>query len=437
MAFVVLCLTVPASGEPVSFRRDIAPILVDNCVSCHGPKKDEGGYRIDTYEQLFGEGDSGVPAITASSLDDSEAYRRIVSEDVDERMPLDSEPLTAAQVALIQRWIEEGATFDGQDAKALLSTIIPPPRHPDPPATYPRPIPVTALAFSADGSQLFVSGYHEVTVWNVSDGQLARRITNVDQRTFGIDLSPDGTLAVAMGAPGRRGEVRRFVAADGTLRDVIASASDVFLDVKYSHDSQRLAAGTADSRIVVLEATTGAEQLTLTSHSDWVTAVAWSPDGSRLASASRDKTSKVVDAQSGELVATYGGHGSTVRGVAFHPDGTEVYSSGADSKIHRWKIEDAKKVAEIAFDGEVFRLAVAGPYLFATSADKTVRQFDAKTHQQIRRYEGHPDWTCAVAYHGATHRVASGSYDGQVRIWDVEAGTQVTDFFAAPGYSAR
>ena len=426
-----------STAEPVSFRRDIAPVLLENCVPCHGSKKAESGYRVDTFERAVGEGDSGVPGFTAAAIDDSEAFRRIVSEDVDERMPLEGEALSELQIALLKRWILEGAKFDAPDPKATLLSIIPPPQHSNPPEKYPRTIPVTSLSFNADGSELFVSGYHEVTVWNTNSGQLVRRIRNVDQRTFAMDLSPDcNTLAVASGAPGRRGELRVFDSVSGQLKMVLGSSQDVVLDVKYAPNGKRLATATADSRLLVFDAETGMEQLVVTSHSDWVTAVAWSPDGTKLASASRDKTAKVFDARKGDLIVTYAGHNQTVRGVAFHPDGAEVFSAGADNKIHRWNIADGKKVAEIGFGGEVFRLPLEGSFLFATSADKTVRQYDARTHKEVRQYLGHQDWACSVAFHEATNKVASGGFDGEVRIWDAEDGSQVVAFYAAPGLPA-
>jgi WD40 repeat protein len=324
--------------------------------------------------------------------------------------------------------------LDAPEPKAAISSIIPAPRHPNPPETYPRAIPVTALTFNADGSQLFASGYHEVTVWNCGTGQLVSRITNVDQRTFGMDLSPTGdTLAVASGAPGRRGEARLFDATSGQLKSVLGSSADVMLDIKYSPTGKRLAVATADSRLWVFDADTGDEQLVVTSHSDWVTAVAWSPDGDKLASASRDKTAKVFDAETGELVATYAGHGQAVRGVAFHRDGADVFSAGADNKIHRWKIDDGKTVAEIVFGGEVFKLPLADSFLFATSADKSVRQYDAQTQAEVRQYLGHQDWACSAAFHPTTKKLASGGFNGEVRIWDTRDGSQVISFYAAPG----
>jgi hypothetical protein len=96
---------------------------------------------------------------------------------------------------LIRKWIEEGAKYDAEDPKADLASIVPPPVHPDPPEAYPQTLPVTALEFSADGSQLFAGGYHEITVWNPADGQLVRRIKNVDQRTYGLRSQSRGEAA--------------------------------------------------------------------------------------------------------------------------------------------------------------------------------------------------------------------------------------------------
>ena len=150
--------------DGVSFKADIAPVLINNCLACHGPKKAEGGYRVDTFERFLREGDSGAAAITAGNHDESESLRRIKSEDEFERMPLEGEPLASADVALIEKWITEGAKYDAEDPKAPLATIVPAPTHPAPPEAYPRSVPITAVAFSPDGSQVVTGGYHEVVI---------------------------------------------------------------------------------------------------------------------------------------------------------------------------------------------------------------------------------------------------------------------------------
>lgn len=421
--------------EPVSFSKHIAPILMDQCYACHGPKKAEGGYRVDSFERAVAAGDSATAGFTAKDLDGSEAFRRIVSEDEAERMPLEGDPLPADQVDLLRRWIEEGAAFDGSDPKQNLAQLVPPPTYPAAPESYAYALPVSALAFSPDGSQVIAAGYHELTIWNAADGQLMGRIGNVGQRTMAVAFSPDGqTLAVGGGAPGKLGETRLFAFPSGELKAVLGTSSDVVLDVAFSPDGTRLATAAADGVLRVFEVATGNEQLTITSHSDWVTAVTWNGDGTKLASASRDKTAKVYDAANGDLLVTYSGHGQPVKGVAFHPEGADAYSSGADNKIHRWTIAEGKKSAEAALGGEVHKLTLVGDHLFAASADKLVRQFEAKTLKEVRKFAAHNDWAIATAFHAGTGRLASGTFDGEVRIWNVETGDQAVAFFAAPGY---
>ncbi|MBP85116.1 MAG: hypothetical protein CMJ64_00090 [Planctomycetaceae bacterium] len=435
LTLVAILATAATAEDPVSFRKDLAPLLLDQCLACHGPKKAEGGFRVDSFERVTKEGDSGSPGFTAKDLEGSEAFLRLISEDADERMPLEADALPAEQIALFKRWIEEGSNFDGDDPKAELITIIPAPTHPEPPESYRYTMPVTAVVFSHDGNELIVGGYHELTVWNPADGKLIRRIKNVGQRTRAMSLSPDGKLlAVGCGAPGRLGETRIFDMSNGNVVNVLGTTSDEVLDVAFSPQGDRLAIGAADSVTQIFEMPSGKHQLTITSHSDWVMALAWNADGTKLVSGSRDKTAKVFDSKTGELLVTYSGHGQPVKGVAFHPENKEVFSAGGDKKIHRWQVADAKKTAEVAFGGEVFKLPLSGEFMFASSADKTVRKFEAKTQKQVHSYAGHQDWALSVAYHPGTKRVASGGFDGRVRVWNAEDAKEVVALVAAPGY---
>lgn len=434
LALAVSLLSSAPAFAQVSFKKDIAPVLLNNCLACHGPKKAEGAYRIDSYERAIAPGESATAAFAAKSVDGSEGFRRITSTDVKERMPLDGDPLSPETIALIKKWIEEGAAFDGPDPKAPLASYIPPPTHPAAPMAYPATMPITAVTFSNDGTQLFVGGYHEVTVWNPADGQLIRRIANVGQRTFALALSPDGTLlAAGCGTPGRLGEVRIFNAASGELQKVVGTTSDVVFDCAFSPQGDRLAVAAADGSIRIFEVASGNEQLNITSHSDWVFAIAWNADATKLASASRDKTAKVFDAKTGELLITYSGHQQPVRGVLFHPDGAEVYSSGSDNKIHRWKIADAAKTSEVAFGGEVYKLTPAGEFFLTSSAEQKVRQFKAKEQAAVREYPGAKDYVLSAAFNLPTKRVAGGTFDGEVKIWNADDGKDVVTILAAPG----
>ena len=162
--WLVLFLVPVGRADEVSFRRDLAPVLVQKCLACHGPKKAKGSYRVDTFEKLALPGDTGEPMITAGKPDMSELFYRLSTDDDVERMPHEDDPLPPEVVTKFKQWIDAGAKFDGGDPKALLATILPPPRHPDPPAKYPRAVPITSSRvpeYSPDGSlvsrQVFLS----------------------------------------------------------------------------------------------------------------------------------------------------------------------------------------------------------------------------------------------------------------------------------------
>jgi len=118
------------AAQKIAFNRDIRPILADKCFKCHGPDSRErkGKLRLDIRRDATAPAASGETAIVPGKIDDSELYRRITSDDVDERMPpvKSGKSLSAAEVARLKRWIEEGAGYQGHWA------FVPPVRPPLP-----------------------------------------------------------------------------------------------------------------------------------------------------------------------------------------------------------------------------------------------------------------------------------------------------------------
>ncbi len=108
-----------SSGEPkpkpVGFARDVRPILSDHCFACHGPddKARKAGLRLDTQEGAFAETESGTRAIVPGKPDESELIARIESHDPDQQMPpkKSGKSLTPEQIAVLKRWVEQGATW--------------------------------------------------------------------------------------------------------------------------------------------------------------------------------------------------------------------------------------------------------------------------------------------------------------------------------------
>lgn len=422
-----------ALGKLESFSEKVAPILAKRCLACHDAKTAKGRFNVETFASLMRGGESGA-AITPGKSADSNLVNLIE----DGTMPQDADPLSKPEIALIRKWIDTGATLDaGLSPSDPLIAIMPSMPQPLPPPAYRVPIPVTAVAFSPDGSQLATSGYHEILLWDPQTGARLRRVTNVAERVYDIEYSPDGKLiAVAAGTPAQLGEVKLFDSSSGELLADLVRTGDAVFAVAFSPDGKRLAAAGADRAIRVFEVATRKQQLLIEDHADWVMDVAWLPDGSKLVSASRDKTSKVFDATSGDSLVTFNGHGEPVFGVGVSPDGKTVVTSGRDKSLRRWNVADAKEVQRITgFGDEVFRVTVtADGRIFSCSADRTARLHSLKDGKLLKTFSGHTDWVYSAAYNDATKRLATGSFDGEVRVWNVDSGKGLVAFLAAPGY---
>ncbi|MDA0814031.1 MAG: DUF1549 domain-containing protein [Verrucomicrobia bacterium] len=108
--------TFAADQPPVSFSKDIRPILSDKCFTCHGPdvKQRKAALRLDTLEGAYGKTESGAVAIVPGDLKKSEVWARIDSTNKDDVMPppRTHKVLTTAQRDLLGRWIAEGARYE-------------------------------------------------------------------------------------------------------------------------------------------------------------------------------------------------------------------------------------------------------------------------------------------------------------------------------------
>ncbi|HEX5789970.1 MAG TPA: DUF1549 domain-containing protein, partial [Luteolibacter sp.] len=109
---LLLPLSATALAE-VDFNRDIRPILTKECTACHGGVKAAGGISFIYRDMALAEGKSGQRAIVPGKPAESEMMRRLRSDDPDEVMPKPKHgpPLPASQIALIERWIAEGAKW--------------------------------------------------------------------------------------------------------------------------------------------------------------------------------------------------------------------------------------------------------------------------------------------------------------------------------------
>ena len=124
-------LTACDSETKVDYNWDVRPILSQNCFRCHGRAAStrKAGLRLDVAQNAYGElpESPGKHAIVPGHPDDSELVRRITSQDPDERMPPKEahKVLSAAEIATLVKWIEQGAQFKRHWAYITPALVAP------------------------------------------------------------------------------------------------------------------------------------------------------------------------------------------------------------------------------------------------------------------------------------------------------------------------
>ncbi len=439
-------------AAPVSFSNDLAPVLADKCLECHHEKKAKGRYRLDTFEALLKSGNSKERPVTAGRPEASTLYTRLVSADEDERMPQKGDALDAAQIDLFKRWIASGAKFDGPDPGTRLSDLIQRKGGTGAPEKYPRPLPVTALAFGANAATCFTGGYHELLEWSMADAKLLRRIPGLPERILAVSVQKDGdNIAVAGGTPGRSGEVLIISRKTGAVTKKLAGAKDTFLAAGFSPDGSLLAFGGTDNTVRVFRCADWKPLWKAEAHADWVMALAFSPDGRQLASASRDRTARVFDAAKGGILFTYVEHQSAVLSAVFDSGGETVITGAADGDLRRWTWQDAapaskdkedskekKRPKTVVLKGrrqEVTTLAASGARLFAASSDGRVREYDLLHTGEPVEIESFGARVNVVSVADAGGKLVIAGQSGEVRLLDLADHQKVRlRFTASPGW---
>jgi uncharacterized membrane protein len=115
----------PSSSEPtdtrklLSFRAQVEPILQTYCVSCHGETRKKGGLRLHTPAAIREGGENGA-VVKAGDVENSPLHALLLLPHDDERHmpPSNKKQPTADEIALLRRWIEQGAKFDAAEQQS-------------------------------------------------------------------------------------------------------------------------------------------------------------------------------------------------------------------------------------------------------------------------------------------------------------------------------
>jgi WD40 repeat protein len=292
-------------------------------------------------------------------------------------------------------------------------------------------LPVQALAFGPDGATLTSAACRfratkagvEVATWDVGTGSPVAKRTEYPGAPLYLAFAPGGrTLVAAI-------EDRALLmwdVAPWRERQLLDGPRPFAGVLAISDDGARLATIDYNNGVMLWDVSGGRPSACCTGHGGLVASLAFAPDGRTLAIGGADATVRLWDVATGAERGDLRGHAHVVAGMAFAPDGRTLASGDLRGIVRLWDVAALTERATLktaddeGFLNEVAALAFSPDgRTLAVTADRAVQLWDVATARLLASLEGHEKKVICLAYSSDGTRLASGSYDTTVRLWDV------------------
>jgi len=276
-----------------------------------------------------------------------------------------------------------------------------------------------SLAFSPDGKRLALgSSYYDevIRVWDSETLELvyAQKKPSGISPAHCLAFSPDGaTLAVA----GHHGDVALWNAKTGQADRTLPGHAGSVYGTRFSPDGRMLACGGSDGIARVWRTASGELMQQFHPGGDSVQTLAWSADGKQLATASfSGKTAHVWEVNSGRRGGKTGEAAGPINHLAFSPNGMVLATGGVKTEL--WELKTGKALASLPANGGGLQW-LADNRLLAAGHQGDVKIFELPEGRLRQTLSGPLRTIRVLAWSEDKKRLASGSDDGNVSLWDV------------------
>lgn len=436
--------------EKITYDQHILPIFREKCGTCHNANDKNGDLALDNYASAIQGGASGEVIKTDGDADNSQLYR-VVAHLAEPKMPPEQPKLPDAQLALIKKWIEQGALQNaGSVAKVKKSAVArvevsmdrpagPPPLPEqltiDPLLVSSRANGVTAMAVNPWSPLAAVSGHKQILLYNTATQELAGVLPFPEGQPYVLKFSRNGAILMAGGGRGAHsGKVILFDVRTGARVGEVGDEYDAVLAADLSPDQTIIALGGPKKIVRCYNVATGELLFELKKHTDWVTALEFSPDGVLLATGDRSNGLFVWEAATGREFYTLNGHTSVITDLSWAPDSNTVATASEDGTVRLWEMQNGNMVKNWGAHGggttsvEFTRDA----RIVTTGRDQRGKLWDAAGNA-VRTFEpGLSDLGTAAALCVETDRVLIGDLTGAIAIYSAKEGTRLGDLSTNP-----
>jgi WD40 repeat protein len=401
------------AADAPDYAKQIQPILNKYCTSCHNNDDREGKLSLENYDALLKGGPKGA-LVTAGHSDLSRMILVLTGKAQPAMPPKDSDPPTAAEIALLRAWIDAGAK--GPSGVAPDPTVLVAPQIK---LLAPARKSVNAVAVPPNGLAVALARYGEVELQLSGEThQLKGHRGSVNAVSF----SDDGQWLVAgAGEPGLFGEARIWKVATGTLVKTVQGHKDSIYAVRLSPDRKVLALGGYDGLITLWDTASGEMLKKLEGHNGAVFELAFRRDGQILASCSGDRTVKLWNVASGERLETLKESTKELYTLAFSPAGDQVAAAGVDNRIRVWQVSsDGKEgtnpllISKFAHETPVLRIvwSADGKTIVSAGEDRLIKVWNAADLSNRQTLPKQSDWATGLANMPSNTTLFVGRIDG-------------------------
>jgi WD40 repeat protein len=335
-----------------------------------------------------------------------------------------------------------------------------------------------SAAFSPDGQRVAVPGFWRTKVFDLATGESALPANLPalgDGSGYAAVFTPDGRLLIATGPggtcriwdlaanpttvlPSTAAPIRDLTVLRTGDRCIIASAQQdgevcirtapiaqsnwhELMRTNIGHraqslvltpDAARVVVGRSDGHILTLDARDGRVLQDLAAHREAVNVVRLSPDAKTLVSGGSDDVTSLwtghADRPGWEPAAVIPCGGDVI-GAAIHPNGQSVATTARPGRLSFWELPGGRALGHIDLSEMPWRLAYSpdGRRLAAGSWDRSVRVWDISATAQavVARPAvtllGHTQLVLNEGFDESGEMIASVSNDGSLRLWDLSA----------------
>ena len=290
-----------------------------------------------------------------------------------------------------------------------------------------------AVSITPDG-RMAVSGSDDMTLraWDIENGQCVKTLVGHTNFVDAVSVTPDGRVAVS--------------GSDDMTLGVWDIENGQCIRTHEGHNGVSAISITSDGRRAVLgyygcsgdllmrDIENGQCIRNLSGLTGTACAVSITPDDCTAVSGSDDGTLWVFEMETGEYKECFEGHTGSITAVSISPDGRLAVSGASDGTLRVWDIEegeclktldghvDSVGAVSITPDGRMIVCGCAGFNTMSDSWQGTVRMWDIENGQCVKTLVGHTNVVDAVSVTPDGRVAVSGSDDKTLRVWDLDTG---------------